>query len=66
MATSTSMVESDASRSGSDSVSALLDGAEASGLGNAAGLSSSSENEAYGEISLASKANQSNDSHCPS
>ena len=60
------MEESDASLSVSDSVSTLIDGAEASDSGYAAGRSSGCEDEAYGDVSLASKANHANDSHGPS
>ena len=60
------MDESDASRSVNDSVSTLIDGAEASNSGYAAGRSSGCEDEAYGDVSLASKANHANDSRGPS
>ena len=60
------MEESDTSRSVSDSVSTLIDGAEASNSGYAAGRSSGCEDEAYGDVSLSSKANHANDSHGPS
>ena len=62
------MDKSDASRSVSDSVcvSTLIDGAEASNSGYAAGRSSGCEDEAYGDVSLASKANHANDSRGPS
>ena len=60
------MEESDASRSVSDSVSTLIDGAKASNSGYAAGRSSGCEDEAYVGISWASKANNANDSHGPS
>ena len=57
------MEERNASRSVSDSVSTLIDGAEGSNSGYAAGRSSCCEDEAYGDVSLASKANHANDSH---
>ena len=60
------MEESDASRSVSDSFSTLIDGAEALDSGYAAGRSGCCEDEAYGDVSLASKANHANDSHGPS
>ena len=60
------MEESDPSWSVSDSVSTLVDGAEASDSGYAAGRSSGCEDEAYGDVSLASKAKNANDSHGPS
>ena len=60
------MEESDASQSVSDSVSTVIDGAEALDSGYAAGRSISCEGEAYGDVSLASKVNHANDSHGPS
>ena len=60
------MEESDASRSVSDSVSTLINGAENSDSGYGAGSSSGCEDETYGGISLASKTNNANDSHGPS
>ena len=59
-------MESDASQSVSDSISTLIDGAEASDSGCAAGRSSCCEDEAYGDVSLANKAKNANDSHGPS
>ena len=59
------MEESDTSRSVSDSVSTLIDCAETSGSGYAAGRSCGCEDEAYGVVSVASKPNHANDSHGP-
>ena len=59
------MEESDASLSVSDSVSTLIDGAEVSDTGYSAGRSCGCEDEAYGDVSLASKANHANDSRGP-
>ena len=52
------MEESDASLSVSDSVSTLIDGAEVSDSGYAAGRSSGCEDEAYGDVSFFLKARE--------
>ena len=60
------MEESDASLSVSDNVFTLIDGDEALDTGYAADRSCGCEDEAYGDVSLASKANHANDSRGPS